>query len=75
MIAWMVYAMVLAGSVRACRHAGVVLIDAHAANPAAGSLLLQLGFAVVAETLRMYRSSPPAVPLSDIYGLACLELG
>jgi ribosomal-protein-alanine N-acetyltransferase len=57
------------------RHAGVVLIDAPAANPEAGHLLLQLGFAVVAETLRMYRGSLPAVPLGDVYGLACLELG
>ena len=57
------------------RHAGVVLIDAPAANQEAGSLLLQLGFAVVAETLRMYRGSLPAVPLGDVYGLACLELG
>lgn len=57
------------------RHAGVVLIDAPAANPEAGPLLLQLGFAVVAETVRMYRGSLPAVPLGDVYGLACLELG
>jgi ribosomal-protein-alanine N-acetyltransferase len=34
-----------------------------------------LGFAVVAETLRMYRGSLPAVSLGDVYGLACLELG
>lgn len=57
------------------RHPGVVLIDAPAANPQADPLLQQLGFAVVGETLRMFRGTPPSVPLSDVYGLACLELG
>ena len=57
------------------RHPGVVLIDAPAANAQAAPLLAQLGFAAVSETLRMYRGSLPAVPLDDVYGLACLELG
>jgi ribosomal-protein-alanine N-acetyltransferase len=57
------------------RHPGVVLMDAPGANPQAAPLLQQLGFAVVGETLRMYRGTAPTVPLGDVYGLACLELG
>ncbi|MCP9880890.1 GNAT family N-acetyltransferase [Cyanobium sp. Alchichica 3B3-8F6] len=57
------------------RHPGVVLIDAPGANPQAAPLLQQLGFAVVGESLRMVRGVLPAVPLNDVYGLACLELG
>lgn len=56
-------------------HPGVVLIDAPGANPQAAPLLQQLGFAVVGESLRMVRGVLPAVPLNDVYGLACLELG
>jgi len=25
--------------------------------------------------MRMYRGGPPQLPLQDLYGLACLELG
>jgi len=57
------------------RHPGVVLIDAPGANPQAAPLLQQLGFAVVGESLRMVRGVLPPVPLNDVYGLACLELG
>lgn len=57
------------------RHPGVVLIDAPGANPQATPLLQRLGFAVVGETLRMVRGVLPPVPLTDVYGLACLELG
>jgi ribosomal-protein-alanine N-acetyltransferase len=57
------------------RHPGVVLIDAPEANASAAPLLESLGFAVVSSTLRMVRGTPPAVPLDDVYGLACLELG
>ncbi len=57
------------------RHPGVVLIDAPGANPQAAQLLEQLGFAVVGESLRMVRGMLPPVPLNDVYGLACLELG
>ena len=57
------------------RHPGVVLIDAPGANPQAAPLLEQLGFAVVGESLRMVRGVLPPVPLNDVYGLACLELG
>ena len=57
------------------RHPGTVLIDAPGANAAAAPLLQSLGFTPVSRTLRMYRGAPPAVSLSDVYGLACLELG
>jgi ribosomal-protein-alanine N-acetyltransferase len=57
------------------RHPGTVLIDAPGANPAAAPLLEPLGFVPLSRTLRMYRGTPPAVSLADVYGLACLELG
>jgi ribosomal-protein-alanine N-acetyltransferase len=57
------------------RHPGVVLIDAPGANPSADPLLERLGFRRLATTRRMYRGEPPTVPLDDVYGLACLELG
>jgi len=57
------------------RHPGVVLMDAPGGNPQADPLLQSLGFAVVGETLRMYRGVAPTVSLGDVYGLACLELG
>jgi ribosomal-protein-alanine N-acetyltransferase len=57
------------------RHAGVVLIDAPAANAQAAAVLEQQGFSPISQTLRMYRGAAPAVSLQDVYGLACLELG
>ena len=57
------------------RHAGVVLIDAPAANAQAAAVLEGQGFSPISETLRMYRGAAPAVSLQDVYGLACLELG
>jgi ribosomal-protein-alanine N-acetyltransferase len=57
------------------RHPGVVLLDAPGANPAAAPLLESLGFRPISHTLRMYRGTAPDVPLTDVYGLACLELG
>jgi ribosomal-protein-alanine N-acetyltransferase len=56
-------------------HPGEVLIDAPAANPHAAPLLAERGFTAVGETLRMYRGPAPRLPLEEIYGLACLELG
>ena len=53
----------------------MVLVDAPAANPQATSVLEQLGFRQISQTLRMYRGTAPAVSLQDVYGLACLELG
>ncbi len=38
-------------------------------------LLRRLGFARIAETLRMYRGAQLEVSLADVNGLACLELG
>ena len=58
-----------------CRHRGVVLVDAPAANPLAQAVLEPLGFRQISQTLRMYRGTSPAVSLQDVYGLACLELG
>jgi ribosomal-protein-alanine N-acetyltransferase len=54
---------------------GPVLIDAPEANPRAHRLLAERGFAIAGRTVRMYRGTPPQLPLQDIYGLACLELG
>ena len=57
------------------QHPGPVFIDAPGANPAAAALLRCRGFGVVGETLRMYRGPIPRLPLQDVFGLACLELG
>jgi ribosomal-protein-alanine N-acetyltransferase len=66
-------AQLLAGLIH--RHPGVVLIDAPGGNPLAAPLLEELGFQPLSRTVRMYRGTMPAVPLTDVYGLACLELG
>jgi ribosomal-protein-alanine N-acetyltransferase len=66
-------ALLLAGLIH--HHPGVVLIDTPGANPAAAPLMERLGFHPVSNTVRMYRGTPPPVPLADVYGLACLELG
>lgn len=57
------------------RHPGVVLIDVPAANPQAEALVREEGFTPLSQTLRMYRGEAPTNPLTDVYGLACLELG
>lgn len=54
---------------------GPVFVDAPEANPRARCLLERRGFRPTARTVRMYRGVAPAVPLQDVYGLACLELG
>jgi ribosomal-protein-alanine N-acetyltransferase len=56
-------------------HPGVVLIDVPDANAAAAPLLRELGFRPLSRTQRMYRGPRPVVPLQDVFGLACLELG
>jgi ribosomal-protein-alanine N-acetyltransferase len=56
-------------------HPGVVLIDGPDANAAAAPLLLGLGFRPLSRTQRMYRGPRPVVPLEEVFGLACLELG
>ncbi len=54
---------------------GEVLVDAPESNPSAHRLLQERGFRPTGRTIRMYRGTPPVLPLGDIYGLACLELG
>jgi len=54
---------------------GPVLVDAPETNPRAGRLLERRGFHPTSSTIRMYRGTPPGLPIQDIYGLACLELG
>ena len=56
-------------------HPGQVLIDAPQVNAAAAPLLAGLGFEAVGQTLRMYRGPRPQLPLEEVFGLACLELG
>jgi ribosomal-protein-alanine N-acetyltransferase len=56
-------------------HPGVVLIDVPEANANAAPLLRELGFRPLSRTQRMYRGQRPMVPLADVFGLACLELG
>ena len=54
---------------------GPVLIDLPAINNIAISLLEERGFELQLLNVRMYKGHPPLIPLQDIYGLACLELG
>jgi ribosomal-protein-alanine N-acetyltransferase len=56
-------------------HPGVVLLDAPGGNSLSAPLFKRLGFSAVSETLRMYRGEQPGISLSEVYGLACLELG
>ena len=57
------------------RHKGVVLIDTPGLNENANPLLKGIGFTKTSETLRMYKGNQPPISMSDVYGLACLELG
>lgn len=54
---------------------GPVMVDAPAVNGRARRVLERWGFQPVGRTVRMYRGHPPPVPVREIYGLACLELG
>ena len=54
---------------------GPVLVDVPQPNTAAGRLLEARGFRPQGHTVRMYRGTPPDLPIGDLYGLACLELG
>ena len=56
-------------------HPGLIIIDAPGLNKSASVVFKQLGFKSESETFRMYRGSQPPVSMSDVYGLACLELG
>jgi ribosomal-protein-alanine N-acetyltransferase len=51
------------------------LIDTPGFNSAAKELMLTLGFRAESETMRMYRGGLPEVDLTDVFALACLELG
>ena len=57
------------------RHPGELLIDTPGFNSAAKELMLTLGFRAESETMRMYRGDLSEVDLSDVFALACLELG
>ena len=57
------------------KHLGLVLIDVPGLNSNAEKLISNLGFKTVSKTLRMYRGNQPPISMSDVYGLACLELG
>ena len=57
------------------RHPGALLIDTPGFNSAAKELMLTLGFRAESETMRMYRGGLPEVDLTDVFALACLELG
>ena len=57
------------------KHPGKVLLDVPGLNPHAKKLLTNLGFHSISRTLRMYRGYQPPISMSDVYGLACLELG
>jgi ribosomal-protein-alanine N-acetyltransferase len=57
------------------RHPGALLIDTPGFNSAAKELMLTLGFRAESETMRMYRGELSEVDLTDVFALACLELG
>ena len=57
------------------KHNGSVLIDVPGLNQLAPNLLFKLGFKEISSTLRMYKGFQPPIVMSEVYGLACLELG
>ena len=67
-------AMVLIAQLRH-RHPGVVLLDTPGGNPLASPLMERLGFEPIGRTLRMYRGTMPNDSQTDVFALACLELG
>ena len=56
-------------------HSGIILVDSPGLNPSADVIFESLGFTSISETYRMYKGDQPTVPMDDVYGLACLELG
>ncbi|APO75805.1 GCN5-related N-acetyltransferase protein [Rhizobium etli 8C-3] len=52
-----------------------VFIDVPAANSEAIALAENMELQPVFETARMYRGTPPAIPLKNVYGVTTLELG
>ncbi len=57
------------------KHPGVVILDSPGLNPQASPLFEACGFKATSQTLRMYRGYQPPISMSNVYGLACLELG
>tara|TARA_Y100001968_G_scaffold331244_1_gene385289 strand:- start:554 stop:1423 length:870 start_codon:yes stop_codon:yes gene_type:complete len=57
------------------RHPGNILIDSPGLNTNSYEFFQSYGFEKISETLRMYRGFSPSTSMSDVYGLACLELG
>lgn len=56
-------------------HQGPIFLDVPEANPDAVYLLEERGFELQLLNLRMYEGETPQLPLTEIYGLASLELG
>ncbi|MGU3539591.1 GNAT family N-acetyltransferase [Methylobacterium sp. A54F] len=54
---------------------GPVMLDVPEPNRAATDLAEACGLAPVFETARMYRGTPPDLPLAQIFGITTLELG
>ncbi len=52
-----------------------ILLDCSSLNPYGNYLLSNLGFKEISSTYRMYKGVQPPVPMNQVYGLACLELG
>ena len=57
------------------KHPGFIYIDSPGLNPLCKKLFYNMGFTNHSYTVRMYKGQLPHISLSDIYGLACLELG
>jgi len=53
----------------------LVFLDIPQSNPAAVALAARHGMTQVFETARMYRGTPPPVPLQRVYGITTFELG
>ena len=56
-------------------HYGVILIDSPGYNQSATALLRNYGFKELSSTTRMYRGEIANLHDTDVFGLACLELG
>jgi GNAT superfamily N-acetyltransferase len=56
-------------------HRTPIYLDPPAENPAAITLVNELGMKFVFETARMYRGVKPALPIQNIYGITTFELG
>ncbi len=56
-------------------HPGVILLDSPGSNHFGPALFQKLGFKEISKTIRMYKGDQPPISMSEIYCLACLELG